>query len=76
MPIKEIFFFPNGNFFAFDLVGKQIPEEQGSAWMRILQEKLDRGAIDDNTAVRMEGWEDVTVLDLIESGRLKRHGGK
>lgn len=70
--VKEMFFFANGNYCAFNDAGDQVPEEQGSAWMKVLQEKLDRGVIDENTAVKMEGWGNKTVRELIDSGRLKR----
>lgn len=78
--ISTMMFFPNGNFAAFDRKGEQVTEEQGSAWIRILQDKLDRGVITEETKVTMSGWEnynhksgyDWTVKELIESKRLTR----
>jgi len=71
--IREVMFFENGNYCAFDRKGEQIPEEQGCAWFKILQDKLDRGVIDGGTKVLMAGWDqkDYRVRDLIERGSLR-----
>jgi len=76
MNIPQIVFLENGNVVAFDENGDVIPDEGGSAWIKILQDKLDRGVIDPKTTVRMAGWErkgrkEYTVRELIESGRLQ-----
>lgn len=76
--VKTLFFFPNGNYAACDEAGNQVPDEQGSAWMNVLQEKLSRGVITEQTRLKMAGWnhpkgeEWWTVGELIASGRLKK----
>jgi hypothetical protein len=68
--IDIVMFCENGNYCAFS--GKdQVVEEQGSAWLEVLQEKLDRGAIGPSTKVRMPAWETVRcVQDLIDMEHL------
>ena len=70
--IEEIMFFGNGNYASFK-DGAQNPKEQGNAFLKILQEKLERGVVAKDTKVSMEGW-DVgapwTVGELLKSGRL------
>jgi len=75
--IERMYFFANGNYAALDSEGNQVSEEQGSAWVKVLQEKLDRRVIDENTRVMMSGWElmgkaERTVRELLERGDLKR----
>jgi hypothetical protein len=69
--IDIVMFFENGNYCAFS--GKdQVGEEQGSAWLEVLQEKLARGAIGPKTKIRMPAWESVgCVQDLIDMGHLR-----
>ena len=75
MTLENIMFFSNGNYAAFDGKGSQIAEEQGCAWFPILQDKLNRGVIDENTKVSMAGWKLTTVAELIKAERLKRPEG-
>lgn len=75
--LESMIFFPNGNYCAF-WNGAQVPEEQGSAWIGILQNKLDRGVIGPKTKVTMAGWangdsESWTVEELLKSEHLKKH---
>ena len=72
MALENMMFFSNGNYAAFDVGGNQVAEEQGCAWFPVLQDKLNRGVIDEKTRVSMAGRESATVADLIKSGRLKR----
>ena len=72
MAIKKIFLLANGNVVAFDKKDLQVPEEQGSAFIANLQDKLDRGVVNANTEVWMSGWTKCTVRWLIKSGRLQR----
>lgn len=75
--IRKIIFDENGNYVAFDVDG-QVAAEQGNAWLEILQDKLDRKAIDLKTKVIMPGWwtpdhkdRTWTVGELLKSNRLK-----
>ena len=71
MKITKIFFFGNGNCAAFDKDGEQVTAEQGSAFLDALQDKLNRGVINENTQVDMNGWEGSTVAEYIKSNRLQ-----
>lgn len=73
--IDVMFFFPNGNYFAFDKKDHQIESEQGSAWLNVLQDKLRRGVIDGHTKLNMNGWGEMTVQDLVDSGKLNMGAG-
>ena len=70
--LKTMFFFQNGNFAACDGRGEQVGEEQGCAWLVILQDKLKRGVVNRDTEVNMAGWPEqpTTVGALIDNGRL------
>jgi hypothetical protein len=71
--IETVFFFENGNYAAFDKQGQQVPDEQGSAWFVVLQDKLNRGVISEKTRVNMAGWgQEFSVKELIERASLSR----
>ncbi len=72
MALENVMFFSNGNYAAFDVGGHQVAKEQGCAWFPVLQDKLNRGVIDEKTIISMAGWESTTVAELIKSERLKR----
>lgn len=74
--IETLVFCGNGNYAAFE-GHEQVDREQGSAWLEVLQDKLDRKIIGPKTKVRMPGWynpdhedEIWTVEELIKLGRL------
>ena len=75
MALENVMFFSNGNYASFDVGGNQVAAEQGCAWFPILQDKLNRGVIDEKTRISMAGWESATVADLIKAERLKRPVG-
>lgn len=70
MKVRALMFFTNGNYAAFDGRGRQVAEEQGVAWFPIIQDKLSRGVIGDDTTVQMPGWGSTTVAELKAAGRL------
>jgi len=76
--IKTVFLFANGNVACCDEHGQQVPEENNSAWFHVLQDKLDRGVISEDTELYMAGWESrdgkksMTVFDLMVRGNLEK----
>ena len=72
--IKRIMFLHTGAYVTFNAEGSQIPKEQGNAFIRTLQSKLNRGVITKKTQVMMPGWKDGTVNDFIKSKRLYLRG--
>jgi hypothetical protein len=76
--VDAIVFFENGNYASFR-DDQQIQQEDGSAFLDVLQDMLDRGVVDPQTRVKMAGWYqperengEWTVGELIRMGHL--HG--
>lgn len=67
--IKTLIFFPNGNYAACDEDGKQVIGEQGSAFMRAIEDKWARRVVTKNTEVLLPHQDaKVTVGDLLLHG--------
>ena len=71
--VQEVIFFLNGNYAAFTEKGQQIPKEQGNAFIQTLQDKFDRGVVDNHTKVSIRGFEECkTVGHFLHDSKLKR----
>lgn len=68
-PVKNLFFFPQGQVAATDADGQQVPSEQEPAWMVVLKDKVARGVVDDRTIVHLVGGH------VVELGELRRRHG-
>lgn len=64
LPLRDIFFFTNGNVAACDERGQQVPEEQGQSWRVVLEEKASRGVVDDATIVHLPTGETTTYGEI------------
>lgn len=76
--LDRVIFSGDGSFAGFQN-HEGVDTEQGCAWIRVLQEQLDRGLIGPTTMAKMPGWwtpdhEDATwsVAELIRLGHLKK----
>jgi hypothetical protein len=67
--IKQLLFFRNGNVWASDERGDQVAQEQEPAWWTVIQDKLARGVIDEETVVIRDHYCDLTVGEIVRSQR-------
>jgi hypothetical protein len=63
--IAHLVFHRNGSVWASDERGFQIAEEQEPAWWIVIQDKLARGVIDENTVVSRDHYSDMTVGEIV-----------
>jgi hypothetical protein len=63
--IKQLAFFGNGNVWASDECGFQVPQEQEPAWLVVIREKLERGVINPDTIVMRSHYSTMTVGEIL-----------
>jgi hypothetical protein len=63
--IAHLVFHRSGNIWASDERGFPVAAEQEPAWWIVIQDKLSRGVIDENTVVARDHYCDMTVGEIV-----------